>query len=310
MSSSSTQKTVSFYGIYLSNALHQEEPYTLLKSIFSDIFLKHSVNNGTNGVLVLEKGKKQVTMDILSDTDDFLFGRLGRLRENNEIQFRNLKNLSCEEILTPLDADEKGIEAITYFIIDYKKAILSIIKGQYAPHQGCLNNIINYYKPDYTMELKAIVNKDSISTILKGDFIREIVYDMSVPSPELLTRLPGLSEQQVMELRKGDTNRLSISITTETKRGALVKCKDGIKGIIQDFTENSSIFKDIKFKTKLQGKSPEYYSLMDSIFTYKVNISNECKNNRLEQEKEFYERLKEAYNEEKEDLLVYCDRYR
>lgn len=308
--SSFSEKTVFFYGIYLEGPFNgQEESYLKLKSIFNDIFSKKAVHNGTNNALVLEKEPRQVTLDILEDTDDFLFGRLGRVRENNEMQFRNLKTLSCEDILDPLSLDIKGIEAITYFLIDYKKGILSIIKGQHAPHQTYLNNIINHYNPNFTMKLKPIINTDVVRTILNGDYIREIVYDMAIPSPEMLDKIPGLSENQVMGLRTGDGNKISISISSETKRKPILKFKNDIEKSINEFLDRRDLFKNVRFKTSIEGKSPEFYNLIDSAFTSKVDIDSEIKNDRRKQEIEFNKKLKQAYNSKKRDLLVCCDRF-
>lgn len=147
------EKKVYFYKVSLhKETVDKEEDFNLIKPLFEDVLRSYS----TNSSLVLVDSDEKVTLDIKYCEGDFLFGTLGKIRDNSNFQFRNKKTSDTVPILSPEEQAITGIECFTYFLLDYSAGILSIVASQTSPKGAVLNNLLAKYCTDFFTEIKPI----------------------------------------------------------------------------------------------------------------------------------------------------------
>lgn len=99
-----SKKNVYFYKIEIVNSQSGVAvPVEQYKDILTEIFARECVNNSVN--LTYEQ-TEPILMDVIENTDEYLFARLSRKRPNNSIQKRNYATRKTTDVLAP---DEIGI---------------------------------------------------------------------------------------------------------------------------------------------------------------------------------------------------------
>lgn len=94
-----SKKNVYFYELVLEDAKTGSMiPVNQYRDILSDIISSNCINNSIE--LTYEQ-TEPVLMDVLENTDEYLFVRLSRKRLNNSIQKRNYKTRKTTDVLAP-----------------------------------------------------------------------------------------------------------------------------------------------------------------------------------------------------------------
>lgn len=302
------RKTVYFYVIYLKDKGGKECDYRLIKERINNVFGNNCINNGKNDALILEEGDNQVTLDVLSNGGDYLFGRMGRIKENNTMQFRHYSTLSTEEVLDQRTARMKGIEVFTYFLLDYNTGILSMVLGQSAPRARYINNILNKYDNEFIADIEAIGDPSIIKQIFNNDILAEIAYTIAVPNSQVLGEdVIGLSRKQIAAIKKSNTKQLQVVLKPES-RGFMAQGTELVKSIVKPFVDEREKYKSVRIKAKELDGYMQDYDLLDSYCTYKININLNKDSGRQEMENEFFEKLLAAYIEQRKILTAFSDR--
>ena len=89
-----------------------EVPLHLYKTLIQSIITAKS----HNGAIKLSTPEEPETMllDIIEDTEAYLFARLNRKRLNNSMQKRNYTTYETSDVLQPDEVELNGVEAFTY----------------------------------------------------------------------------------------------------------------------------------------------------------------------------------------------------
>lgn len=302
------RKTVYFYAIYLKDRKGTEHDYGLIQSKINKVFTDNCINNGKNDALILEEGDNQVTLDVLSNDGDYLFGRMGRIKENNTMQFRHYSTLSTEEVLDQKTARMKGVEVFTYFLLDYNTGILSMVLGQSAPRARYINNILSKYDNEFITDIEAIGDPSIIKQIFNNDILAEIAYTIAVPNSQVLGEdVIGLSRKQITAIKKSNTKQLQVVLKPES-RGIMAQGTELVKSIVKPFVDEREKYKSVRIKAKELDGYMQDYDLLDSYCTYKININLSKDSGRQEMENEFFEKLLAAYREQRNILTAFSDR--
>ena len=126
-----SKKNVYFYELVIKESqTGKEVQVEQFKPLLEDIIKQNSINSS---VKLTYEQTEPVLMDIIENTDEYLFVRLSRKRLNNSIQKRNYKTRVITDVLAPDEIGENGIELFTYCILGYTHGVLSIAKSKGAP---------------------------------------------------------------------------------------------------------------------------------------------------------------------------------
>ena len=129
-----------------------EVPLHLYKTLIQSIITAKS----HNGAIKLSTPEEPETMllDIIEDTEVYLFARPNRKRLNNSMQKRNYTTYETSDVLQPDEVELNGVEAFTYCILGYKHGILSIVNSKGAPTANTLSRIFSLYCRQYSLEIR------------------------------------------------------------------------------------------------------------------------------------------------------------
>ena len=147
--------TTEFYKVVLvTRAKEEEVDYKKIKDIVTEIIWEHSVYNDgyqsidlSPDILPTSIEPKEI-MDIFDD-DKYLFGRITRKKANNTVIKRDYNTLKADNVFEEDEAEDKGIEVYTFFILDYDQGILSVVNTKGAPNFKALDALCLNYSPEY-----------------------------------------------------------------------------------------------------------------------------------------------------------------
>lgn len=267
-----SKKNVYFYELVIKESQTEKEiRVNQFKPLIKDIIKQNSINNSIE--LTYEQ-TEPVLMDIIEDTEEFLFIRLSRKRLNNSIQKRNYKTRKISDVLAPDEIGENGIELFTYCILGYKHGVLSIVKSKGAPGPEAFSMLFAMHNRTYSAETFAIPNNDLIKELLDGKSpqVTRVCFDVACPSAQLLEQAFGFDDQNVISAIK----RKAASMVMEIKpdfRGSLIDEKGIIKALIDALRKNQKRYNTIKITGKKDGRGPSReYDLYEEYFKYPVEI--------------------------------------
>lgn len=204
---------------------------------------------------------ERITMDIISNDEDYLFGRLGKLKGNGEVLVRDLKTNKANGIAT----DNVRPEIYTYFLLDYNYGILGYLNNSSIPKPDVITNIFSRYNDSYCMNIDNIVNPKTVMDLMKpGSELGKIEYRYKIPNIYILEEL-GLDKETVVELEDLEYDTISISINNEPRK-KLTKENKKIKKLIELFDKNGII----------QNKLFKGNTLENTSQNFKFDIDNFC----------------------------------
>ncbi|WBW95267.1 hypothetical protein [Oceanirhabdus sp. W0125-5] len=227
---------------------------------------------------ILEYGKSigsPIECDNINDCD-FIFGRLGRKKDINDMHRRNQK--SFESVKIEKKKDEE-IEVFTYFKIFFerhvKKVSIAYLTSLSAPNIRKLNNIITRYHTDRKrmLDITPIITKDVAKMLKKKQLINAVSYKLAVPTDKILGLDGiGLTESVFEELENVKSTEIVITITAQRNKNLL---KD--KGKIEEFKDHiykthKGRVKDCLAKAKDEGQNMLPYHFLDNEFITKAKF--------------------------------------
>lgn len=173
---------------------------------------------------------ERITMDIISNDEDYLFARLGKLKGNGEVLVRHLKTNKANGIAN----DDVRPEIYTYFLLDYNYGILGYLNNNSIPKPDVITNIFSRYNDSFCMEIHNIVNPKTVMDLMKpGSELGQIEYSYKIPNIYILEGL-GLDKETVIELEDLEYDTVSITINNEPRK-KLTKEYKKIKKLIELF---------------------------------------------------------------------------
>lgn len=314
------KKTVEFKRLDLKKNAKDVE-YRELKGIFNKIFEEKCVDNGKYRSLDLspdiqpESVEPKKILDLFED-GAFLFGRVCKKKSRNALLRRDYETLKAEEVFNDTDSLKKGIEVFTFFILDYTKGILAIANAKDAPGATILNNILQNYCPEYTIEFTDIPNENGVNALYNSTNpeLTKVEFEITRPDIEYLLRVVGLNEESVLEIVNDKTILANVTIKAQPYK-KLETDQNKIKKVI-DILKSK---KDEYNKVVVTGRSDDFnsrgFDLHAKYFTYPIDVKNyEYKKGKKveytldEITEEFKTGLHDAYGGNYQMLIALADR--
>lgn len=133
-----------------------EVPVQLFRGLFREIFDREGRNNALK---LTYEDTEPMMLDILENTEEYLFARLNRKRPNNSMQKRNYNTYETADVLPPDEIGNNGVEWFTYCILGYSHGILSLVNSKGAPNEGALARVFSRYNNRFSLETETIFYK-------------------------------------------------------------------------------------------------------------------------------------------------------
>lgn len=305
-------KTVYYYGITITNLVDNSDATSNIKKIFDDVFKNNCIGDGNS--LALARGEQKITMDIIKNNDNYLFARVGKIKSNADMQFRNLTTGERKDVLTDEEAEQIGIEICTYFLLDYTVGIVGFILGQSAPGVNALVNLVNDYSEQYNMSITSIVSNDSVRALLNpGAKISKINYSFLIPDPAILSEI-GLDRKVIMEM--DNLRQKEVYLTIKCKeRKPLFEGIDKIERVIKQLKNKNENVEKLSVTGKTETSSSKNYTFAEELLSFNIsfpiqqNDDGVITNSTPEQlANEVYIKMAQVYQENRENLVMLANR--
>lgn len=309
-----SKKSIYFYKVEIKNVqtgeIVQIEDF---HDIMTDIFDRECVNGA---IKLTHDQTNPVLMDVLENTNEYLFARLSRKRPNNSMQKRDYITFETTEVLAPDEIESNGIECFTYCILGYSHGVLSVANSKGAPGAETFSMLLATHNRNYSAECIGIPNNDLIRELVDGNApkVTRISIDMARPNAQILQQLFGFNDAEIITA----VNRKTASLVVDVKpdfRDHLVDDPSLITRLIRLLRSNQTRYNTIKITGKKDNNSPQReYDLYEEYFKYPIDIKEYRHEGgrRLEISKadirmEYKRKMTDVYDRYKEIILLFVE---
>ncbi len=310
----STKNIYLFKVVIRDTQTNTEMPVNTFKGLFQAVFDKEC----RNGALKLTyEDAEPMMLDIIEDTDEYLFTRLNRKRPNNSMQKRNYNTYETTDVLQPDEIGNSGVEWFTYCILGYSHGILSIVNSKGAPSEGALARVFSRYNNRFSLETEPIPNQDLINELLGGKTpeINRLQVDVAQPDAQVLQEVFGFHDDEVMQAVQRNTSSVVFEIRPDF-RGALSNDPNVITRLVRALQQNRRLYKSVVLSGKANtGERQRQYDLYEEYFKYPISVSEYRQENgrKVEIEKETILReyrgnMMNVYSDYKDVILAVSNR--
>lgn len=293
--------------------LNNREFKTLIENIFNQY--GHDKDDGSGRevldltpTIVPQEVEDKVVLEKKVLDKDMFFGALGKQKTNNTIQKRNYKDYKTEDVLTPSEVKNIGLETYTYFTFDFETGILSEVYSRGVKCSKLLNLIFDEYDPNYVFEFVDIPNIDGLGLLYnsKKPEIVMIEMEQSNFNLRLMEELFNTKEDDLLESLKGNTRSLSVCIKPERCKGIETDVKF-VRKIIDILKKKKGDCKKLRFSGKSESIPLATFDMFEQYYTYPINaidlydvINGEKKQKTyLEVSNTYCNKIRDAYNKNK-----------
>ncbi|MDT2011133.1 hypothetical protein [Carnobacterium divergens] len=242
------------------------------KNAYLKEILKDKLN--TNRSIKILKERQNPTsdsaiMEIINETADYVFGKLGKEHDINQFQIRKNDTLESRDISK--EADEL-FESFSYFLIDKATFSVSYIKESTAPGINYLatlitNEFMNTAKVRGLIE--CLVDEEAIKSLSGKNVIGTISYDVTLP-PEYTKSLLGLSESEYGLLQNQKGIKVGVTLRAEKRKTSVFSDSKDAESFFTKMLKNKL---DVSVKAKdTEDEIMQDFRLVDNPFTKKVNF--------------------------------------
>ncbi|HAZ1120271.1 TPA: hypothetical protein J0U76_002866, partial [Enterococcus faecium] len=242
------------------------------KNYYLDEILKTKLNENNSIKILKDLGNPNgysATMEVLSNNDNYVFGKLGKEHDINQFQIRKTDTLKSRDISKAAD---ELFESFSYFLIDKSTFSVSYIKETTAPNISYLSYLITneFISTDKIRGwIECLVDKDAIEMLSGKDIIGTMEYDITLP-PEYTKSLLRLSEKEYDLLQHQKGIRVAVTLQAARRKTSVFEEE---KDATNFFT--SMMKKGIDLKVKAKDESDEFmqdFKLVENPFTKRVNF--------------------------------------
>lgn len=306
------EKTVYYYGITITNLVDNSDATSKIKQIFDNVFTNNCIGDGKS--IALDRAEQKVTMDIIINNDNYLFARVGKIKSNADMQFRNLETGERKDVLSDEEAEQMGIEICTYFLLDYTCGIVGFILGQSVPGVNILVKLVNDHCDDYNMSITSIMSNDSVSTLLKpGSRINKINYSFLIPNPEILAEI-GLDRSVIMEMDGLRQKEVYLTVKCE-ERKPLFEGQEKIDRVLKCLRIKKDNVKRLSVTGKTPSSSSKNYSFAEEMLSFNISFPIQQSENGVisnstpdQLAAEVYTKMAQVYQENRDNLVMLANR--
>lgn len=309
------KKNVYFYKVVLLRTVQQKEvPVGEFKRIFKEIFEKNAENNSLR---LSNDNNDRVILDIIEDTEEYLFIRLSKKKPSFSLQKRDYKTFEVLDVLQNSEIENRGVESFTYGILGYKHGILSIVNVKGAPNDGALNGLFTLYNDNFSIENEAIPNPKTLDDLKEGSnpMINRIEFSMVQPSAEFLEKILGWNEKKILEEMSKNSSILSFELRPESRQPLFSDAKN-IADLIKTLKKYKKKYSSVKITGKSNAnESQREYDLYEECFKFEMNIQEYYTENGIKHERnktklldDYRNGMKKLYDENKDLLCAIAER--
>lgn len=294
--------------------INAEVPLQQFRGLFQDIFDRESRNNALK---LTYEDAEPIMLDILENTEEYLFARLNRKRPNNSMQKRNYNTYETADVLPPDEIGNTGVEWFTYCILGYSHGILSIVSSKGAPNEGALARIFSRYNNRFSLETEAIPNQDLINELINGQDpeINRVQVDIAQPDAQILQDLFGFNDREVLQAVRQKTSSIVFEIKPDF-RGALSTDTAVISRLIRALRQNRNRYRSVVLSGKpTAGERQRQYDLYEEYFKYPISVNEyrqengqKCEREKAEILLDYRLNMMNVYNEYKAVILAVTNR--
>lgn len=310
----STKNIYLFKVVIQDTKTNTEIPVSSFKGLFNNIFSQGTRNNA---IKLSADDVEPIMLDILENTDEYLFARLSRKRPNNSLQKRDYSTYKTTEVLEPGEIETAGVELFTYCILGYSHGILSLINSKGAPSENAFAQMFLRYNNQFALETESIPNRDLIKELLDGKApeINRVQIEIAQPDAQILQNMFGFTDAEVLQAVNHNTSAISFEVKPDY-RGALSNDKKIITRLVSLLQKNHNRYNSVILSgKKTAGERQRQYDLYEEYFKYPVSI-NEYRQEggkKVERAKDHILRdyrngMMNVYNEYKEIILTISNR--
>lgn len=302
-------RNVYYYSVELKKVWGNEDVTDKLKETFHKIFDSNAKTVDDVKSLNLQNG--QVTLDILNDTDEFLFARVGKQTEYYNILCRDKSTMRSQ---SPIDTKDMNqvLEVCTYFLLDYKHGIVGFIFGKSAPTPNALISIIADYDEETFMSITRIASPESVRALFKpGSTLKKIRYIVRTPNIEILEHLK-IKDSLKAKMIQMEKQEIEIIIKNKNKPlfGTLEETREFIEEIF-----SSDEKEDISLVGNSGDTRQKEFKFLEQDISYPIEIKDSeiipgtREKRRLDNKKiteSVYSSLKYVYNRNYNEILRFA----
>lgn len=304
-------KKVYFYKISLFDNLTKKE---LEPEKLKDIFMNAYNSNLEDGSLLLnDDSEEPIYLDINSKFfgEDGVFGTIGKIRDMVGFRKRNKFTKGVKSLLSKEELAEQGIECFTYFSIDFKIGILTVVSSQSSPSEKVINNVLAKYNQNYYTTICVINSKDAYKQLFKKNSkFTKLTCKINKPSIEMMKELnlPKLFRLKAIE---NDSCQITIEIKSIKKKPFAENNEDTfeIMPMIEELLHNEDLHDIIVTGNPSGNKQREFplkemyvYDKID-VKPYKVESGEREYFDLSDIEKLFKEELIAVYRRNRDELV-------
>lgn len=308
-------KKMYFYSLDIVNKTTGENVNDKFKEIFNEIVTEHfsssTYEDYSSGQPVdttiftntIKIDYKDISIDIIENTNEYLFIRSGKTKDVSELAKR-LKNQNRSQAVLSAEEDA-SIEIFTHFFIDYKKMIMGFILGQGAPRTNILQEIFNKYKNEYfDITISNIMIESSVQELITDEAIlNKIYFDIAAPSPEIFAKL-NIDPKTMLNVINNPEYVLEITLKSKKPKGFILKEKNKIVSLITNIT-NSLKNNDDVLNSHIQGKKSKKSKQEDFYFDQREYTKNiNIKTSKFENKQKIYFCPDEITSELNTDIIM------
>ncbi|NFI51679.1 hypothetical protein FDA52_01570 [Clostridium botulinum] len=304
-------RNVYYYSVNLRKTYSNENITQKLKQKFEEIFNANAKEQELSNIKSLDLQNGKVTLDIINDTEDFLFARVGKQTEYYNVICRDKSTM---EYQSPIDTDNinQVLEICTYFLLDYNKGIVGFVFGKAAPTPNSLISIIADYDNETFMTITRIASPESVRALFKpGSTLKKFKYTVRTPNIEILE---SLKINDNLKLKMIEMEKQEIEIIIKNKNKPLFNTLEQTKEFIQDIFESKE--KDNIALTGNSGSSRQKeFKFLEQDITYPIEIKDyeiiegtkaKRRLNNKNIANNVYISLQDVYNKNYKEILMYA----
>lgn len=310
-----TKNMYMFKIIIRDTSTGNELPPPQYRSLFSEIIANNSINHAIT--LTHEEDVEPITLDVLENTDEYLFCRLNKKKPNNTMQKRNYVTQEISDVLTAEEVANSGVEWFTYCIIGYTHGVMSIINSKGAPNDRAFARLFAKYMNRYKFETEAIPNNELVRELLDGQtpHVTKIFFEIARPNLQFLEGVLGFSDDDLLEAVSDKTSSISFTIKPDL-RGSLLKNRGLIASLIRQMRDRRQGYSAVKITGKANDTERQReYDLYEEYFKYPITVEEfrQEGGRRVERNKDLilrdYRReMMIVYNQHKDVILAMSNR--
>lgn len=247
-------------------------------------------------------GDNVATVEMVSITDEYAFGKMGREQDINNFQLRENDTLESSPISKNPD---QFFEAFSYFVIDRKTCAVSYIMEKSAPRVTFLGDLFTQvFKESDKLwgSTVTIISKDSLTKLAGKDIIGSITYDVTIPKGTH-KNITGMSEDDYELVKNDKHTKVKVNLVAEKRKKSMFDSFDDAKQFFQSMGKKTDRV-TIRAKDDNENLMQEY-RLFDDIMAKRASFNYDTSKTAKEFEEDVMTQIIEQYTLNKSDILEY-----